>query len=114
MVGFSSYRVVGVVGVIVHTVGSVMALHLYNKKHKLIDMLPILLIYTNANEYACLAIVITKLILSYFIAPDTLIKPLRIRVELALLLVVIFSYFAADTLTNYISFILLLSIFSLT
>ena len=31
-----------------------------------------------------------------------------------MMIILVFSYFAADTLTNYISFILLLSVFSVT
>ena len=114
MIGFSDYRIVGIVVAVTHTIGSIMVLHLYNKKHKPVGMLQILLIYSNVNQYAVLGIVIVRLILSYIISPNTLIKPLRVRVETALMLVLIFSYFSADTLTNYISFTLLISIFFVT
>lgn len=80
LIAFSSYRVIGVVVAMLHTIGSVITLHMYDKKHKLIDMLPILLIHINTNQYVVLAIVIVRLITSYFIAPNTLIKPLRIRI----------------------------------
>jgi hypothetical protein len=49
LIGFNSYRAMGIVVAIVHMLGSVIVLHLYDKKHKLIDLLPILLIHLNAN-----------------------------------------------------------------
>lgn len=49
IIGFGSYRVIGIVVAMVHMLGSVMVLHLYDKKHKLIDLLPILLIHLNTN-----------------------------------------------------------------
>jgi hypothetical protein len=80
MIGFEDYRSISILVAIVHTIGSVMALHLYDKKHKLIDMLPVLLIYLNTNQYAVLAVVALRLVLSHLIAPNTLIKPLRTRI----------------------------------
>ncbi len=61
-----------------------------------------------------LAVVAVRLILSYVIAPDTLIKPLRTRLESALFIVLVLGYFASDNLTNYIAFVLVLAVFSLT
>ena len=63
---------------LVNLIGTVLILNFFDKKYKLLDILPIILVYFKVTQFAVLPILLIKICLSHYIAKKTLVTNLRL------------------------------------